>query len=80
MTLYVLVDFKNAILTSCLSDNLDNAKKSFQEFYQSLDVHDLNKDMVLKYQNGLKICSIVKIDFEKAKIKKLFKEESKLYE
>lgn len=79
MVLYVLADSGSAILTSCLANNLEEARKSFQEFYQSLDVHDLDKKIVLDYQKGLFISSICRIDFEKGKIKKMFKKECLLY-
>lgn len=79
MTLYVLADSQSAILTSCLANNLDDARKNFQEFYQALDVSDLDKNMVLSYQKGLFISSICRIDFEKGKIKKMFKKECLLY-
>lgn len=79
MTLYCLCDSQNVILSSSLAENLEEAKTGFQDFYSKLDVHDINKDIILNYQNGLYISSICNIDFEKGKIKKLFRKECLLY-
>lgn len=80
MNLYCLVDSQNAILASSLCEKIEDARKEFQVLYANLDVHDINKDIVKKYQDGLCIYKICLIDFEKFKVKKYFKKEGMLFE